>query len=555
MKQFQIFLILLFSVGIPLSSFGQFKEAYGLRRIETPQFHPVHSNADHIYVPMNFNNSQAQETLKGLDVDRIESISLVYTQYRLSDRFDQLDLNSRRTRELMKLAPGIKSNRSIRWYWVAQTGCTDPSSCKEYFHGFEIKLKAEEDILASRIESELLSYYSSIAMEKEASAEFLDSIVKLEGSTLIKTCDTIYEEKSVRRSRLGTISNVDKRSKRRFFRKLQKNGISELKDFSVIIDGRNRIVSIESSDEVDTDKLESLLRKNFRMRSSRFKNKRVHTRFDIHLSRGLWDWRYNDMLITAVPLNEDLVRIDSFETKSEVHEVVHCHYVDTSKSFGGFYADVSVIRKVFDRNADWTNCLVVTDVTGSMSPYLGQFLAWHQLNIKKRAKNRDFVFFNDGDNMSDALKLAGNVGGTYYVETNTYTALKEKLDEARNAGGGGDAPENNIEAVLFGLNKNPRVSSIVMVADNWATPRDLDLLGKVKKPIRLILCGTSGGFNVEYLNMIRKNGGSLHTIENDLMDLAKMSEGEFITIQGNEYVIRDGKFKRGDTTASPLTIN
>lgn len=555
MKQIQIFLILLFSIVFPIASFGQFKEAYGLRRIETPQFYPREADADHIYVPMNFNNSDAHETLRDLDVDRIESISLVYTQYRLSDRFDQLDLNSRRTRELMKLAPGIRNNKAIRWYWVAQTGCGDPGSCREFFHGFEIKLKKEEDILARRIESELLSYYSSVAMEKEASVEFLDSIAEMEGSSLIKTCDTIYEEKTVRRSRLGTISNVHKRSKQRFMRKLHKADMDDLTDFSVTIDGRNRVVDLDVADHIDADKLEALLRRNFRLRSSRFKNKRVHTRFDIHLTKGLWDWRYNNMLITATPLDNDLMEIDSFETKTEVHEVVHCHYMDTSKSYGGYYADVSVIRKVFDRNADWSNCLVATDVTGSMSPYLGQFLAWHQMNIKKRDKNRDFVFFNDGDNMSDALKWAGNVGGTYYVQTNNYTTLKEKLDEARNAGGGGDAPENNIEAVLFGLNKNPRVSSVIMVADNWATPRDLDLLNKVKKPIRLILCGTSGGFNVEYLNMIRKNGGSLHTIEDDLMDLAKMSEGEFITIQGRDYIIRDGQFKRGDTTVSPLTFD
>lgn len=552
MKRAHILFLVLLSFGIQFSGTAQFKEAYGLRRIETPRFTTIHDDADYIYVPMDFNNADAKNRLSELDVSKIESISLVYTQYRLSERFDQLDLNSRRTRELMKLAPGIKGNKAIRWYWIAQTGCNDPGACRDFFHGFEIKLKEEEDVLATRIESELLSYYSSSAMGKEASVEFLDSIASIEGSPLVKTCDTIYEVKKSRKSRLGTIRNLHKRSEQRFMRKLHKADITDLDQFTVIVDGRNRVVEMDAPEGINENVLESLLRRNFRLQGSRYKNKRVHTKYDFRLTKGLWDWRFNDLIVTATPLNNELEPIDSFDSESEIHEVVHCHYVDTSRSFGNFYADVSVIRKVFDRNADWKNCLVATDVTGSMSPYLGQFLAWHQLNIRKRSKNRDFVFFNDGDNMRDALKVAGNVGGTYYVHTDKYTNLKQKLDEARNAGGGGDGPENNIEAVLYGLQKNPRVSAIVMVADNWATPRDLKLLRKVKKPIRLILCGTTGGFNVEYFNMIRKNGGSLHTIEDDLTELAKMAEGETIEIQGQVYIIRNGEFKkRGDTTYHP----
>jgi hypothetical protein len=90
-----------------------------------------------------------------------------------------------------------------------------------------------------------------------------------------------------------------------------------------------------------------------------------------------------------------------------------------------------------------------------------------------------------------------------------------------------------------------------MIADNWATPRDLELLNQVKVPIRLILCGTWAGINTDYLDMIKKNGGSIHTIKSDIENLQKLNEGEVIDILGVSYMIKDGRFIRvGDGLSS-----
>jgi hypothetical protein len=58
-----------------------------------------------------------------------------------------------------------------------------------------------------------------------------------------------------------------------------------------------------------------------------------------------------------------------------------------------------------------------------------------------------------------------------------------------------DGPENNIEAILHGIKQNHRIKSVILIADNNATPRDLELLNKVRGPTRVILCGSSNGIS------------------------------------------------------------
>jgi hypothetical protein len=102
-------------------------------------------------------------------------------------------------------------------------------------------------------------------------------------------------------------------------------------------------------------------------------------------------------------------------------------------------------------------------------------------------------------------------------------------------GNGGDNPENDIEAILFAISKCPDCGNIIHVADNNATPRDLSLLYKVNKPVRVIVCGVKGAVNPELLNIAYRTGGSLHTIEEDIRNLAGMSIGERVTIGGYSY--------------------
>jgi hypothetical protein len=109
-------------------------------------------------------------------------------------------------------------------------------------------------------------------------------------------------------------------------------------------------------------------------------------------------------------------------------------------------SDTSVLAAL-SRNKDWNKMQIVVDVTGSMSPYMAQLTHWIALN-QNIARVEDFIFFQDGDNKRDLLKKTGNVGGIYYVNTLCLDKIYEGMQEAMRNGGGGDAQENDVEAIL-----------------------------------------------------------------------------------------------------------
>ena len=116
-------------------------------------------------------------------------------------------------------------------------------------------------------------------------------------------------------------------------------------------------------------------------------------------------------------------------------------------------------------------------------------------------------------------------------------------------GGGGDAPENDLEAILEGMNKFKVYDEIILIADNYANIKDIKLLSKIKKPIRIILCGVDGeGVNVDYLNLAYATKGSIHTIEDDITNVTETLEGKTIEIDGATYKLIKGKFVKITST-------
>ncbi|MGC4103025.1 hypothetical protein [Ferruginibacter sp.] len=225
------------------------------------------------------------------------------------------------------------------------------------------------------------------------------------------------------------------------------------------------------------------------------------------------------------------------------------YYVLDTKDGGcdylpGLYNYESVdttVSAVFKRHK-WEKAVVIADVTGSMYPYTGQLLLWLNLTANDGLK-RLFIFFNDGDTKNDKEKIIGKTGGIYSVNTSRYEEVEKTIVTAMSNGYGGDAPENNIEALINAERLCAACDSVVMIADNWAPVKDISLLSAIKKPIKVVLCGVYGRINVDYLNIARKTKGSIHLIEKDIYDLAKMKEGEVIEIKGRTYKIVDGEFK------------
>jgi hypothetical protein len=83
-----------------------------------------------------------------------------------------------------------------------------------------------------------------------------------------------------------------------------------------------------------------------------------------------------------------------------------------------------------------------------------------------------------------------------------------------------------------------------MIADNYAPVKDIELLKNFNKPVHIILCGANESVLIDYLLIAWKTKGSIHTIEEDIVNIANMMEGQSIKINGITYKIMGGEFVR-----------
>ncbi|MES2799232.1 MAG: hypothetical protein V4638_04390 [Bacteroidota bacterium] len=205
------------------------------------------------------------------------------------------------------------------------------------------------------------------------------------------------------------------------------------------------------------------------------------------------------------------------------------------------FSDSTVVA-VMRRNKSWKNSTIVTDVTGSMSPYIAQVGLWYLYKLNK-LETTNFVLFNDGNSKMDSEKITGKTGGIYISSAKEYNLFLKTLNAARSGGSGGDIQENGIEAILQAQKDFPKATEIIFIADNYAPLRDVSLTKEIKVPVRIVVCGTQFFVNLELLNLARDTGGSIHTIEKDLLDLAKLAEGKIFELNKKRYIIKSGKIE------------
>ncbi|HLW30414.1 MAG TPA: hypothetical protein VKX29_06125 [Brumimicrobium sp.] len=203
------------------------------------------------------------------------------------------------------------------------------------------------------------------------------------------------------------------------------------------------------------------------------------------------------------------------------------------------FNDEPVILKVMERN-NWKNPTIVADVTCSMYPYMKQTAFWFLLKMNKK-ETVNITLFNDGDGISNDQKIVGRTGGLHSVSTKDYKDFRELLLKSVSYGCSGDSDENDVEAIYKAQRDNPDAKEIILIADNLSNMRDYSLIPKIKVPVRIILCGTKYRINLQYLNLARMTGGSVHSIEEDLTDLINKSEGESFKFLDKTYVISDGQ--------------
>lgn len=180
----------------------------------------------------------------------------------------------------------------------------------------------------------------------------------------------------------------------------------------------------------------------------------------------------------------------------------------------------SISFKVFERNHDqWATYLVtVSDWTASMYPYTTQILRWHLQN-QKESKIKHFVFFNDGDKKRNNEKKKGKIGGIYSIESTSIPEIVNMMKLVKSRGDGGDLEENDIEALVWAAEKHPLAEAFTLIADNKSEVRDMSLMGKLRKPVHIILGRLPEQdfalLNLQYIDLALKTKGSVHTFEQD----------------------------------------
>jgi hypothetical protein len=209
----------------------------------------------------------------------------------------------------------------------------------------------------------------------------------------------------------------------------------------------------------------------------------------------------------------------------------------------------STVMKVMERNNNsWNDIMVVTDWTGTMYNHGSQLILWHRLNLNN-SNVKYFSFFNDGDGMPDHKKQIGRTGGIYFSDSREIHHLVVLMTEVMRNGHGGDLPENDCEAILKSIQHFGHKGEVVLVCDRTSAIRDIEMVKAIKLPVRIILGGDPDGeVHPDKVRLAMETNGSLHTLEQDLMNLSRMANGESIELYGITYTFENGKIKTHGTS-------
>ncbi|MFT5823734.1 MAG: hypothetical protein ACI8ZM_004996 [Crocinitomix sp.] len=450
-------------------------------------------------IPLSFNEefiySNLPDSLKDLAILRID---LAYTTFKSNASFDQNKLNESRMNNLFEAWPSTQNN-IIDWRLIGQNAAILSEDAKEFFHGFTI-------------------YYRPKPTEKSIEEEinFLDDIFGdfLSEPVVDKMDSTTTEYWGETRGETSALPALD----------LSEGAISK-----IIIDKGDHceIQYVKYFNE------ERKPRKRFidSLKSSD-KNLNVATSFNGIFFRGKRSVSWQ-------------VKLDSCPEKKISPIILTTETIEKELTIPAWLTkgDYGIVEAVFSRKSEWKNTLIVMDVTGSMSPYIAQTMAWLR-NTQSSDYVAAFTFFNDGDRKPEKLKRIGNTGGIYSVDNIEFAEVYGKMKYTMRQGSGGDCPENNVEATLKTIENHPEFDEIVMVADNYATPRDLAIAKQVSKPIHVILCGANSKINLAYIQLAYDTGGSVHTIEED-MDMRSIKEGIKFKIGNSHYTLSKGRIVKG----------
>jgi hypothetical protein len=458
-------------------------------------------------------------------------VDLVYSAYRFDPAFDQRQLNLARLRNLETRMPGIIRDESLSWNLIEQTGCQSPTACEGYFHGFVLYIEKRYTKAESRGEVARLDALLAAADKK---IEKVRTIRKTPGVPLSCSYPRSYYKLRplARRIRKGYRCPTKAEQTVAFRAEVDRTGA--LRSVRLLPDSARGLPPC-------ADELAEAVREGFAFATGFALGKNRYP-FTV-TGRMTLPVRPGSLRLTGYFLADSLMRRHRIKLNKDGCQARLLRPGDPDEDAPIPTPDPRAVARVLDRHPSWRRAVVVADVTGSMYPYTADLLTWLQLSTGEAEKT--FVFFNDGNDLPDREKVVGRTGGLYEVRTKDYQPVLDKVREAMLAGGGGDAPENDCEALLRAHQLAPDAEELILIADNHTFPRDTRLLVGTRLPVRIILCGAADYINPKYLALARHFGYSLHTLERDLTDLSTLAPGATLDVGRLRYqVTPEGGFRR-----------
>jgi len=496
---------------------------------ELPKYVP-RQRSNVLFLQTAFNDAvyKDQQVLQSLKGKVIVKVELIYTTYRKSETFDQHTLNRKRLNSLFAAAPNFLSQPGIEWILIAQTGCTSPETGKDFFHGVAITLRDQPSTSLVDAELAFLEAVADGTVPAHAYDEFMAHEFK--GDTSAAVAAPKEPKISLPEFVAGERARID------YFTRNLKAPSDAAKNAS------ERVV------------VQCVVDRNGKIQNIVFPDVTSPTPYHLEVMRfmrSMPDWKpgsVNDKRVDCMVT----FTVDFMERGSVVASPLEIYAMDAAipatvaptydYSRVKLTPQSKFVSETLAKN-NWKNAALVCDVTASMAPYSAQLLSWlkNQFTAKDTAVVR-YVFFNDGNNRKDISKRTGTTGGLYSFRPASFDDVLDQLGSAMRAGTGGDLPENNVEALLKAEADCPYCESLIMIADNYATPRDLSLAVQLTKPVNIIVCGASPALNEAYLNLARTTKGTLHFNNKSYGNLHTYEEGSTLQVGKEVFFVKGGKF-------------
>jgi len=484
---------------------------------------------DVLFLETAFNNAifADKALLHSVKNKVILKIELIYTTYRKSETFDQHGLSRKRLENLFLTAPNSFSQSGIEWVLIAQTGCKSAEEGKDFFHGFAITYRDLPDAVSTKVESNFLREVAAGKIKSYAYDTYLKKETEKIERDSLENVEPVIVLPQFPHSEQARINYFSK-----YLQFPSESSKPAHVDVQFIIDREGKITKIIFPNSVGPspykDEVSEFIKNmpDWTPGTLNGKPTECMIQFSVDfMGRG-----------SVVP---SPLEIYATEVPPKLKPKLPATDYSTIKPAPSSNQVTKSLTKV-----DWSKSTLVCDVTGSMAPYNAQVIEFIASQLKNKMPGpRQFVFFNDGDNAKDKSKKIGKTGGIYSYTSGDLDSISEQLIFAMSKGSGGDLEENNIEALMKALEKFPRTERLILIADNFASPRDMSLVPNIGIPVHVVVCGGTV-LNEDYLDLAYQTKGSLSFNGIDYMDFYKFEDGSTMQVGKTTYVLKKGHFVR-----------